>query len=170
MAIEIERKFLVDGDSWRRGATGPRIRQGYLCSSAERAVRVRVMGDRAFLTIKGPQHGATRSEYEYAIPGQDATEMLEWLCGRPLIEKTRYHLMADGREWVVDEFEGENAGLIIAEVELEIEDQAITLPEWVGREVTDEPRYLNVNLIRHPYRLWSSDERARRGPGHGAGG
>ena len=96
--------------------------------------------------------------------------MLEWLCERPLIEKTRYHLTADGREWVVDEFEGENAGLIIAEVELEREGQAIALPEWVGREVTDEPRYLNVNLIRHPYRLWSSDERARRGPGHGAGG
>src|SRR5512143_351763 len=159
MAIEIERKFLVDGDSWRRSATGQRIRQGYLCSSADRAVRVRVMGDRAFLTIKGPQHGATRSEYEYDIPRSDATEMLEWLCERPLIEKTRYRLTAAGREWAVDEFEGENAGLIIAEVEFEREGQAIALPDWVGEEVTDEPRYLNVNLVRRPYRLWSSDER-----------
>lgn len=166
MAVEIERKFLVNSDSWREDATGQRISQGYLCSSADRVIRVRVAGDRAFLTVKGPQRGATRSEYEYDIPRSDATEMLEWLCERPLIEKTRYRLTADGREWVVDEFEGENAGLIIAEVEFEREGQAITLPDWVGEEVTDEPRYLNFNLVRHPYRLWSSDERApavRRG-------
>ncbi len=165
MAIEIERKFLVNGDAWRRGATGQRIRQGYLCSSADRAVRVRVVGDRAFLTIKGPQHGATRSEYEYDIPRSDATEMLEWLCDRPLIEKIRHHLTLSGREWVVDEFEGENAGLIIAEVEFEREGQPIVLPDWAGAEVTHEPRYLNVNLVRHPYRLWSLDERGAQRPG-----
>jgi adenylate cyclase len=165
MAVEIERKFLVDGDSWRPGATGQRIRQGYLCSSADRVVRVRVTGDRAFLTVKGPQHGITRSEYEYDIPTRDATEMLERLCERPLIEKVRHHLTVNGREWVVDEFEGENAGLMIAEVEFEREGQAIALPDWVGRDVTDEPRYLNVNLVKHPYRLWSSDERGPRRPG-----
>jgi adenylate cyclase len=155
MAIEIERKFLVNGNSWRSGTTGQQIRQGYLCSSTDRTVRVRVVGDRAFLTIKGPQHGATRSEYEYEIPRRDATEMLERLCQRPLIEKMRHHLTVDGREWVVDEFEGENTGLMVAEVEFEKEGQAIALPDWVGAEVTDEPRYLNVNLARHPYRLWS---------------
>jgi adenylate cyclase len=165
VAVEIERKFLVNGDSWRRGATGQRISQGYLCSSADRVVRVRVIGDRAFLTIKGAQHGASRYEYEYDIPMREATEMLERLCERPLIEKIRHHLMVDGREWVVDEFEGENAGLMIAEVEFEREGQAIALPDWVGAEVTDEPRYLNVNLVRHPYRLWSSDERGPQRPG-----
>jgi adenylate cyclase len=162
MGMEIERKFLVNGESWRHGATGQRIRQGYLCSSADRAVRVRVAGDRAFLTIKGAQHGASRHEYEYDIPIGDATEMLEQLCERPLIEKMRHHLTVDGREWVVDEFEGENAGLTVAEVEFEEEGQAIALPDWAGAEVTEEPRYLNVNLVRHPYRLWSLDE---RGPG-----
>jgi adenylate cyclase len=162
MAIEIERKFLVNGNSWRRGATGQRIRQGYICSFPDRAVRVRIDGDRAFLTIKAAQNGASRYEYEYEIPMRDATEMLERLCERPLIEKMRHHLTVDGREWVVDEFEGENAGLMVAEVELEKEGQAIALPDWAGAEVTDEPRYLNVNLVRHPYRLWSSDE---RGPG-----
>jgi len=165
VAIEIERKFLVNRDSWRRGATGQRIRQGYLCSCADRAVRVRVAGDRAFLTIKGAQHGASRDEYEYDIPMRDATEMLERLCERPLIEKMRHHLTVDGREWVVDEFEGENAGLMVAEVEFEEKGQAIALPDWVGAEVTDEPRYLIVNLVRRPYRLCSTHERGP-GPGH----
>ena len=147
MAIEIERKFLVNGNSWRSGTTRQQIRQGYLCSSADRTVRVRVEGDRAFLTIKGAQHGASRYEYEYGIPIRDATEMLERLCERPLIEKTRHYLTVGGREWVIDEFEGENAGLMIAEVEFEKEGQAIALPDWAGAEVTDEPRYLNVNLV-----------------------
>ena len=165
IAIEIERKFLVNGNSWRSGTTGQQIRQGYLCSSADRTVRVRVVDDRAFLTIKGAQQ-ASHYEYEYGIPTRDAKEMLERLCERPLIEKTRHHLTVDGREWVVDEFEGENAGLMVAEVEFEKEGQAIALPDWAGAEVTDEPRYLNVNLVRHPYRLWSSDERCpgRSGP------
>ena len=162
MAIEIERKFLVNGNSWRSGTTRQQIRQGYLCSSADRTVRIRVVSDRAFLTIKGAQHGASRYEYEYGIPMRDATAMLERLCERPLIEKTRHHLTVDGREWVVDEFEGENAGLMIAEVEFEKEGQAIALPDWAGAEVTDEPRYLNVSLVRHPYRLWSPDERGPR--------
>jgi CYTH domain-containing protein len=159
MAIEIERKFLVKGNSWRRGATGQRIRQGYVCSFPDRAVRVRIAGDRACLTIKGAQHGASRYEYEYDIPMGDAAEMLERLCERPLIEKMRHHLTANGREWIVDEFGGENTGLMVAEVEFEKEGQAIALPDWAGAEVTDEPRYLNVNLVRHPYKLWSSDER-----------
>jgi adenylate cyclase len=163
MAIEIERKFLVKGNSWRQGATGQRIRQGYVCSFPDRAVRVRIAGDRACLTIKGAQHGASRYEYEYDIPMGDAAEMLERLCERPLIEKMRHHLTVDGREWIVDEFEGENTGLMVAEVEFEKEGQAIALPDWAGAEVTDEPRYLNVNLVRHPYRLWSSDERNRGG-------
>lgn len=154
MGMEIERKFLVKHDSWRREAAAERVRQGYLCSFADRAVRARISGDCAFLTIKGAKSGVSRFEYEYRIPVEDAAEMLESLCERPLIEKVRHHVTVNGREWVIDVFEGENAGLVVAEVELEDETQAIELPDWVGEEVTDDPRFYNVNLARHPYRLW----------------
>jgi adenylate cyclase len=151
---EIERKFLVTGDGWRAGAAATPIRQGYLAADSERSVRVRVSGERAFLTIKGTLSGFTRAEYEYEIPVADAHELLDGLCLRPLIEKTRHTLRHAGVEWVVDAFTGDNAGLVVAEVELESEDQAIDLPAWVGAEVTDDPRYLNVNLARHPYSAW----------------
>ncbi len=154
MRTEIERKFLVTGDDWRAGAVATPIRQGYLAADSDRSVRVRVSGARAYLTIKGTLSGFTRSEYEYEIPVADAHDLLDGLCLRPLIEKTRYAVRHAGTEWVIDAFTGDNAGLIVAEVELESEDQAVDLPPWVGAEVTDDPRYLNVNLARHPYSAW----------------
>lgn len=154
MRTEIERKFLVVGDGWRAGARADAIRQGYLAASRTLSVRVRALDERATLTIKGDHGGITRLEYEYAIPVADAHDLLDALCHRPLIEKTRHTLMHGGLEWVVDEFAGDNAGLVMAEVELDSEDQAVDLPDWVGEEVTGDPRYLNVNLQRHPYSQW----------------
>ena len=154
MPVEIERKFLVQGDAWRCLAAGSYYRQGYLSTVAARTVRVRVVGDTGFLTIKGVTVNATRAEYEYVIPVQDAHAMLDGLCERPLIEKTRYRIEHQGLVWEVDEFTGENAGLLLAEVELDSADQAITLPDWVGQEVTGEPRYYNANLIANPFSQW----------------
>jgi CYTH domain-containing protein len=110
--------------------------------------------DKAYLTIKGITVGATRAEYEYEIPADDASEMLDHLCEHPLIEKTRYRLQYHGLTWEVDEFEGDNAGLILAEVELEQEDQTVILPDWVGKEVTGDPRYYNARLVTEPYTRW----------------
>ena len=154
MAREIERKFLVKGDGWRNLASGVVYRQGYLNSAKERIVRVRTAGDKAFLTIKGITVGASRLEYEYEIPTSDCNVMLDTLAEKPLIEKKRYKILFDGNTWEVDEFFGDNAGLIVAEVELHAEDQAFDKPEWVGEEVTGDPRYFNSNLVRHPYRKW----------------
>ena len=153
MGKEIERKFLVEGDGWRAGK-GTAYRQGYLSTVKERSVRVRVAGDKAMLTIKGLTIGATRSEYEYEIPVRDAEEMLDNLCERPLIEKRRYKIDHGGLTWEVDEFFGENQGLVVAEVELKSEGQAIEFPPWIGKEVTDDPRYFNVNLVQRPYKTW----------------
>jgi adenylate cyclase len=154
VSIEIERKFLVRDDRWRSLGQGVLLRQGYLSSSPERIVRVRIEGDRAMLTIKGRTHGATRAEWEYPIPTADAQAFLDNLCERPLIEKYRYRIPFDGLVWEVDEFLGENAGLIVAEVELESEDQPFARPEWIGDEVTHDARYFNANLLRHPYSKW----------------
>lgn len=154
MGKEIERKFLVTGDAWRQLARGTLYRQGYLSTTKERTVRVRVIGDEGFLTIKGVSVGATRSEYEYKIPAKDANEMLAQLCEKPLIEKTRYKIVAGPVTWEVDEFCGDNQGLIVAEVELQDEGQRIDLPAWIGAEVTTDPRYFNANLIRHPFTKW----------------
>jgi len=154
MAEEIERKFLVRSDAWRRAATGTVFRQGYLSTVKERTVRVRVAGDRGLLTIKGITVGATRTEFEYPIPAADAEQMLDELCEQPVIEKSRYLVEHDGLTWEVDEFAGVNAGLIVAEVELATADQEIDLPDWVGEEVTDDARYYNANLIAKPYSEW----------------
>ena len=154
MAVEIERKFLVQGDGWRGLAPGKHYRQGYLSTDADRTVRVRVIEDRGYLTIKGATVNATRAEYEYAIPVEDAHAMLDTLCERPLVEKTRYRIEHQGMVWEVDEFAGENAGLLLAEVELDSEDQVIALPDWAGEEVTGELRYYNSNLIANPFSQW----------------
>ncbi len=154
MAQEIERKFLLRNDTWRTGAVGVHFRQAYLSTEPERAVRIRTAGERAFLTIKGKSVGAARLEYEYPIPLTDANEMLDRLCLRPVIEKTRYRIRHGGLSWEVDDFEGVNVGLVIAEVELVSEDQAIDLPGWVGNEVTGDPRYYNANLITNPFSQW----------------
>src|SRR5262249_28319926 len=154
MPKEIEKKFLVKGDGWRGKVVGKRYRQGYLSLVNERTVRVRTVDEKAFITVKGLSVGASRSEYEYEIPVADANEVLDRLCERPLIEKTRYRIPGAGVVWEVDEFAGENRGLIVAEVELEREDQTLMLPEWAGREVTDDPRYYNANLVTHPFSRW----------------
>lgn len=154
MGTEIERKFLVRGDTWKTLAAGVRMRQGYLSADPERVVRVRVEGDAATLTIKGRTVGATRGEWEYPIPLADAEQLLDRLCPRPLVEKFRYRIEQHGMLWEVDEFLGENAGLVVAEIELRSEDQVFVRPEWVGDEVTDDPRYYNANLLRHPYSAW----------------
>lgn len=154
MGLEIERKFLVDPEGAWRAAPRTRYRQGYLSTDRDRTVRVRTVGDQGFLTIKGVTVGATRLEYEYPIPGPDAEQLLSGLCHKPLIEKDRYRLEHQGLAWEVDEFFGDNLGLILAEVELQSEDQAFALPDWVRSEVTGDPRYYNANLIRHPFCSW----------------
>jgi len=154
MAEEIERKFLVVGEAWRALGEPIPLRQGYLSHDPARTVRVRVAGERAWLTVKGPAAGATRREYEYEIPLPDALEMLDGLCRRPVVEKRRLRIPHAGLIWEVDEFLGENAGLIVAEVELTTADQPVVLPEWIGEEVTGDPRYYNSNLLKNPYSRW----------------
>ncbi|RCK77885.1 MAG: Adenylate cyclase [Candidatus Ozemobacter sibiricus] len=156
MGKEIERKFLVKGDAWRQLATGVPYRQGYLSTVKERTVRVRTVGDRGFLTIKGVTVGATRAEYEYEIPVQDANEMLTNLCEKPLIEKNRYTIDLGPVTWEIDEFFGDNQGLIVAEVELQDEAQKLELPPWIGEEVTGQPQYFNANLIKRPFTTWKN--------------
>lgn len=154
MGIEIERKFLVVSDEWKRLAEPVFMRQGYICSLPGRVVRVRIEADSAMLTMKGKSSGISRGEWEYAIPLMDAEELLRDLCEQPLIEKKRYRIAMDGLVWEVDEFLGDNAGLIVAEVELLSEEQNVILPNWVGEEVSHDHRYANANLFKHPYTRW----------------
>ena len=162
MAQEIERKYLVLDDAWR-SAPAARYRQGYLCRDKARTVRVRTIEDdsgaRAFLTIKGVLVGAARNEFEYEIPQDDARMMLDTLCDGPLIEKDRRKIEYGGLIWEVDEFLGDNAGLVFAEVELRQEDQTVALPPWIGAEVTHLPRYFNANLSIYPYCQWTEEEK-----------
>ena len=154
MPQEIERKFLVKGDAWRTGA-GTRIRQGYLRNQIEGVVRVRTIGERAYLTIKGNTTGITRLEFEYQIPVEEADQILDELCIKPLIEKIRYVITAGGFKWEIDEFLGENSGLIVAEIELEDENQIFPKPDWLGSEVSSDFRYQNSSLVKNPYRKWA---------------
>lgn len=160
MGTEIERKFLLRDDRWREQADeGTVYRQGYLVGAERASVRVRIEGKQARLNIKSATLGVRRLEYEYPLPLDEAEEMLSLLCEQPLIEKVRYRVPYAGHTWEVDVFEGDNAGLVVAEVELESEEAALALPPWAGREVSHEPRYYNVCLVRHPYKAWSEDER-----------
>lgn len=154
MSKEIERKFLVNGNAWRTLAQGVLYRQGYLNSAKERTVRVRTAGEKGFLTVKGITNGVTRSEFEYEIPFADANKMLSGLAEKPLIEKRRFKIPAGSLVWEIDEFLGENAGLIVAEIELPNEDAPFERPDWLGREVSNDPRYFNSNLVRHPFSQW----------------
>ena len=154
MGKEIERKFLVKDDRWKAGAKGAVYRQGYLSSVKERVVRVRTVEDKGYLTVKGITRGVSRSEFEYEISVEDATIMLDTICEAPIIEKTRYRIPVGGLVFEVDEFSGANAGLVVAEVELKDEGQTIDLPDWIGAEVSGDPRYFNSNLIRHPFTKW----------------
>ena len=153
MPSEIERKFLVTDDSWRDGTPGVRIAQGYLSHDPERTVRVRIGGEKAWLTIKGRTHGITRAEFEYEIPPDEARSLLG-LCLPSVIDKTRHEISHAGHLWEVDVFHGENAGLLIAEVELADESISPELPPWVGAEVSAEVRYFNACLAVLPYAKW----------------
>jgi adenylate cyclase len=155
MGIEIERKFLVLGQDWRSMGKKVFLRQGYLSSNPDRTVRIRVEGETGQITIKGKTLGATRQEWEYPIPLADANILLDTLCEQPMIEKFRYRIAYEGMIWEVDEFLGENAGLVVAEIELTDENQAFIKPSWIGEEVTSDPRYFNSSLLRHPFSRWS---------------
>ena len=156
MGIEIERKFLVTNDSWREAASvAIPIKQGYLAGSKQASVRVRLQGDTANLNIKSATLGVRRQEFEYAIPLEEAETILTTLCQRPIIEKTRYMVSYANKQWEVDVFEGDNAGLIVAELELHDEAEQFERPPWVGEEVSDDPRYYNTCLSQHPYKDWT---------------
>jgi CYTH domain-containing protein len=154
MGKEIERKFLVKKGAWQPKGKGDLYRQGYLSTVKERVVRVRVTGDKGFLTVKGMTEGFSRLEFEYEIPVRDARQMLDTLCERPLIEKHRYRVEHEGMIWEIDIFLGDNEGLVLAEVELEGATQQFALPGWIGEEVSEDPRYFNANLVKNPFRQW----------------
>ncbi len=157
MGTEIERKFLVKGDNWRSLGTGEIYQQGYILTQNQiTTVRVRIINDHAYLTLKGKMEGLIRDEFEYPIPLEDAKIIINKLCDRPLIEKVRYKIIWDNLVWEIDEFKGENQGLILAEVELNNETQSINFPDWIGAEVTQDMRYYNVNLAKNPYQTWKS--------------
>jgi adenylate cyclase len=159
MPREIERKFLPKSDAWRALAQRKeRMSQGYLASGGRASVRVRIAGGEARLNIKSGGLVASRQEYEYPIPADEARELLA-LADGPLIDKTRHFVMHDGFEWEIDEFHGDNAGLVVAELELTREDQPFPHPPWLGVEVTELKRYYNVCLVSHPYRAWTETER-----------
>lgn len=155
MATEIERKFLVLGDQWKNQAIRSiPMRQGYLGEPKRASIRVRTAGDHAYLNVKSATLGVTRKEYEVPLDVQDANEILDSLCEGPIIEKTRYYVPYGNHTWEVDVFHGDNEGLIVAEIELESEQQSFDKPSWLGMEVSSDPRYYNVSLVKLPYKLW----------------
>ena len=155
MPTEIERKFLLKDESWRDLVDKSiNIIQGYLANTGRSSIRIRLSDDQASLNIKGMTLGVTRSEYDYPIPVEEARSLLKELCMEPLIEKTRHYLVHRGHTWEIDEFAGENAGLIVAEIELADPREEFAVPGWLGKEVSDDPRYYNVCLLRHPYSAW----------------
>ena len=156
MPKEIERKFLVTSAVFKSLGVKHYIHQGFLSTDKERVIRIRIKGDKAWLTIKGISNGISRAEFEYEIPLKDAQFMLTNLCEKPTIEKHRYLIPFEGFTWEVDEFHGENAGLVIAEIELQHENQEFRKPEWLGEEVTTDPRFYNANLVKHPYKSWKT--------------
>ena len=158
MPKEIERKFLIDIKKLDLPDNGIVIRQGYLPTSSKTVVRVRIKGVKAFLTVKGENKGAVRSEYEYDIPLIEAEELLNDLCDKPFIDKTRYEINVADHIWEVDIFHGENSGLIVAEIELDDETEKFELPSWVTEEVTGDAKYYNSNLLNNPYNKWSKND------------
>lgn len=155
MNREIERKFRVVDDLYKSGSTSCLYKQGYLCTDKERTVRIRIAGEKGYITIKGHTTGCSRAEYEYEIPAADAASMLDTLCVKPLIEKIRYRCTGpDGKVWEVDEFLGENEGLVVAEIELADENEPFARPAWLGEEVTGDMRYYNSYLSQNPYKGW----------------
>jgi len=156
MATEIERKFLLKDASWKALAdAGTQYSQGYLVGSQQASVRVRIQGERAFLNIKSATIDITRQEFEYEVPLDEAKEILETLCEKPLISKKRYHLKSENHLWEIDVFQGDNEGLVVAEIELADENEYFVKPDWLGDEVSDDERYYNVSLVKHPFKNWS---------------
>lgn len=155
MPQEIERKYLVNKKEWEAfdKPVGKTIKQAYLLNEIEKTIRVRIKGDKGFLTIKGKTEGVTRTEFEYEIPFQDAEQLMK-LYGKQSIEKVRYEITIANHIWEVDVFEGKNDGLIVAEIELQNENEAFEIPHWVAQEVSDDARYYNANLIHHPFKSW----------------
>jgi len=159
MAIEIERKFLVKNNDWQKQVhRSQTYRQGYLKQSGESSVRVRIGGDRAHLNIKGGKVSIRRMEYEYEIPVQDANEILDNLCVGSVISKTRHLVEHLGHTWEIDVFEGDNAGLIVAEIELQDENEPFELPDWLGEEVSEDVRYFNAALVTQPFCSWPAEQ------------
>ena len=158
MALEIERKYLIDLEKIGTLENGIRIKQGYLSTNKDAVVRVRVKNDKAYLTIKGSNSGIARLEYEYEIPLNEANEMLEELCQKPMIDKTRYLINHENHTWEVDIFYGDNEGLVVAEVELSSEDEHVNLPLWIKEEVSHDDRYFNSNLMKHPFKDWEENK------------
>lgn len=158
MGVEIERKFLVVGDGWRGSVlSSSRIVQGYIARNDAATVRVRIKGDAAYLTLKGRSAGIARSEFEYEIPVGDAEAMLAEMAEGPVIDKVRHLIDVDGHVWELDVFAGENAGLVMAEIELGSDDEEFRVPDWAGPDVSDDSRYYNVNLAQNPFRNWGLD-------------
>lgn len=158
MALEIERKYLIDLEKIGTLENGIRIKQGYLSTNKDAVVRVRVKNDKAYLTIKGSNSGIARLEFEYEIPLNEANEMLEKLCQKPVIDKTRYLITHENHTWEVDVFYGDNEGLVVAEVELSSEDEHINFPIWVKEEVSHDDRYFNSNLMKLPFKDWEENK------------
>lgn len=154
MAIEIERKFLVKEKPFSIAKRSLKINQGYIINEKSKVIRVREKGDDYFLTIKGNNIGISRLEYDFPISKEDAKELIFHFCKTTLIEKTRHYIEHKGHTWEVDEFHGKNNGLIVAEIELESEDEKFEKPDWVGEEVTQDDRYYNMNLAIHPFTSW----------------
>ena len=155
MALEIEHKFLVNSTIYRTLSEPVRYRQGYLAVMADKIVRVRTAGNKGYITVKAKVTNLTRKEYEYEIPLQDAMQMLNEMCIGPVIEKERYRILYEGFIWEVDEFLGDNAGLVVAEIEVKAENEVFVKPTWVSMEVTGDPRYLNSNLSKQPFNTWN---------------
>ena len=154
MAIEIERKFLVKEKPFHLAKKSLRIRQGYIVNDQKQVIRVREKGDDYFLTVKGNNIGISRLEFDFPISKEDAEELLKHFCKTTMIDKTRHYVENHGHTWEVDEFHGDNTGLVVAEIELEAEDEQFERPDWVGEEVTSHERYYNMNLAINPFQNW----------------
>ena len=155
MPVEIERKFLVNTIPSQQIHRSKKVKQGYMVHDEHQVVRVRSMDNDHFLTIKSNSKGLSRLEFEYQIPKEDAMDMFEHLCGSGIIEKTRHYIETPNHTWEIDEFHGRNQGLVVAEIELESEYEQFDIPEWIGEEVSDDPRYYNMNLMANPYDVWN---------------
>ena len=156
MSVEIERKFLVPDSGFLSGLQGERLTQGYIASTAHATVRVRIAGERAWLTLKGRTEGVSRREFEYEIPLAHAEACIAELVSDPVIDKVRYRVAHNSHLWEVDVFHGDNAGLVLAEIELTRDDECFECPPWLGAEVSGDPRYYNSNLAKRPYRSWAT--------------